>query len=122
MKHLGQLIKNCIEDRKLVKKEVAVRVGVSPTYLSTLFNQESMDCQLFERICHAIGLPPSAGFDDPQPGSKTLSDISASTMIGPATVTIGETKALRDLLAEKERMIQVLLAASGLKIGTNSEQ
>lgn len=121
MKHLGKLIKNHIETNKLVKKTVAEEVGVSPTYLSTLFNQESMDCLLFEKICHAIGLHPAAGFDEPMPASKVLSDIYAKTVIGPATVTIGETKALQDLLAEKERMIQVLLAASGIKIGTKSE-
>lgn len=122
MKHLGSLIKNHIEVNKLVKKTVAEEVGVSPTYLSTLFNQESMDCQLFEKICHAIGLHPAVGFDEPVPASKVLSDIYAKTVIGPASVTIGETKALQDLLAEKERMIQVLLAASGIKIGTKTEQ
>jgi len=122
MKHLGKLIKNHIEANKLVKKMVAEKAGVSPTYLSTLFNQESMDCLLFEKICTVIGLAPAVAFDVPAPGSKVLSDIKAETIIGPATVTIGETKALQDLLAEKERMIQVLLATSGIKIGTETGQ
>ncbi len=121
MKHLGQLIKNHIEANKLVKKEVAVKVGISPTYLSTLFNEESMDCRLYERICHTIGLHPAVGFDEMLPGVKVLSDIKAETVIGPATVTISETKALQDLLAEKERTIQILLAANGINIGTKSE-
>lgn len=122
MKHLGKLIKNHIETNKLTKKTVAEQVGVSPTYLSTLFNQESMDCLLFEKICHVIGLHPAMGFDEPMPGSKILSDITAQTMIGPATVTIGETAALQKLLAEKERTIQLLIATSGIKIGTESGQ
>jgi len=121
MKHLGKLIKNHIETNKLIKKMVAEEVGISPTYLSTLFNQETMDCLLFEKICNVIGLPPTVAFDGPAPGTKVLSDIKAETVIGPATVTIGETRALQDLLAEKERMIQVLLATSGIKIGTESE-
>lgn len=121
MKHLGNLIKSHIEDSKLVKKEVAKAVGVSPTYLSTLFTQETMDCKLYEKICQAIGLNPALAFDEPARDSKTLSDISAKTVIGSASVTIGETKALYDLLAEKERTIQVLLAASGIKIGTDTE-
>jgi len=121
MKHLGKLIKNHIETNKLVKKVVAEKVGISPTYLSTLFNEESMDCLLFEKICHTIHLHPAMGFDEPMPGSKVLSDIKAETVIGPASVTIGETKALQELLAEKERMIQILLATSGIKIGTESE-
>lgn len=122
MKHLGKLIKNHIETNKLVKKVVAEKVGISPTYLSTLFNEESMDCLLFEKICHAIKLHPATGFDEPLPGSKVLSDIKAETVIGPATVTIGETKALQDLLAEKERVIQILLATTGIKIGTETGQ
>lgn len=121
MKHLGRLIKNHIETNRLVKKTVAERVGVSPTYLSTLFNQETMDCLLFEKICNVIGLPPAVAFDEPTSGAKLLSDTKAKTMIEPATATIGEAKALQDLLAEKERMIQILLATSGIKIGTESE-
>jgi len=118
MKHAGELIKNHIEINKLVKKNVAGAVGITPTYLSTLFKEGSMDCELFERICHTIGMNPAIVFDSPASGVQMLSDIKATTVIGPATVTIGETQALRELLAEKERLIQVLIAASGIKIGT----
>ncbi len=106
MKHLGELIKNHIEDNRLVKKSVADSVGISPTYLSTLFKEASMDCALYEKICNAIGMVPSVAFDDQPVSTQMLSDIKATTVVGPATVTIGETKALRDLLAEKERTIQ----------------
>ena len=81
-----------------------------------------MDCALLEKICHTIGMNPAVVFDTPGAGAQMLSDIKASTVIGPATVTIGETKALQDLLAEKERLIQVLMATSGIKIGTESGQ
>lgn len=122
MKHAGELIKNHIETNKLVKKNVAESVGITPTYLSSLFKEASMDCALWEKICHTIGLNPAVVFDSPGPGVQMLSDIKATTVIGPATVTIGETKALQELLAEKERMIQVLIATSGLKIGTITGQ
>lgn len=122
MKHAGELIKNHIETNKLVKKSVAESVGITPNYLSSLFKEKSMDCALFEKICHTIGLNPAVVFDSPGTGVQMLSDIKATTVIGPATVTIGETKALQDLLAEKERMIQVLIATSGLKIGTKTGQ
>ena len=122
MKHAGELIKNHIETNKLVKKNVAESVGITPTYLSSLFKDESMDCALLEKICHTIGMNPAVVFDTPGAGAQMLSDIKASTVIGPATVTIGETKALQDLLAEKERLIQVLMATSGIKIGTESGQ
>lgn len=122
MKHAGELIKNHIETNKLIKKNVAESVGITPTYLSSLFKEESMDCALLEKICHTIGMNPAVVFDTPGAGAQMLSDIKASTVIGPATVTIGETKALQELLAEKERLIQVLMATCGLKIGTESGQ
>lgn len=120
MKHLGNLIKNHIEDNKLVKKKVSETVGISASYLSSLFNESTMDCSLYERICNAIGMDPTIAFDGSAGVTKNFSDISAQTIVGPATVSIGETKALQDLLAEKERLIQVLLSASGIKIDTAS--
>ena len=82
-----------------------------------------MDCELWEKLCLASGINPAVAFDVPLSSSKSYSDIYAQTVLGPATVTIGaEQKTLLDLLAEKERLIQVLMAASGLKIGTKTEQ
>lgn len=122
MKHLGQLLKNHIETNKLKKRDIADAAGITYNYLSTLFNKETMDCNLWEKLCHAAGLNPCLGFDAAG-GNKSYSDIQAHTVVGPATVMIGtEQKALLDLLAEKERVIQILIAASGLKIGTESEQ
>lgn len=123
MKHLGQLLKNHIEANNLKKRDISDAVGITSNYLSTLFNKETMDCALWEKLCRATGINPALAFDVPEAGNKSYSDIYAQTVLGPATVTIGtEQKTLLDLLAEKERLIQVLLAASGLKIGTNSEQ
>ena len=123
MKHLGQLLKNHIETNNLKKRDVAIAAGISYNYLSTLFNKETMDRSLWEKLCAGAGLNPAVAFDIPGGVNKSYSDIQAHTLVGPATVMIGaEQKTLLDLLAEKERLIQVLMAASGLKIGTNSEQ
>lgn len=123
MKHLGQLLKKHIETNNIKKRDVANAAGISFNYLSTLFNKPSMDCELWEKLCAATRLNPATAFDVPVGGNKSYSDIQAHTVVGPATVMIGaEQKPLLDLLAEKERLIQVLLAASGLKIGTKSEQ
>lgn len=123
MKHLGQLLKKHIETNNLKKRDVSAAVGITSNYLSTLFNKETMDCELWEKLCLATGINPAVAFDVPLSSNKSYSDIYAQTVLGPATVTIGaEQKTLLDLLAEKERLIQVLLAASGLKIGTESEQ
>ncbi|MDE7025636.1 MAG: helix-turn-helix domain-containing protein [Paramuribaculum sp.] len=123
MKHLGQLLKKHIETNNLKKRDVSAAAGITSNYLSTLFNKETMDCELWEKLCLASGINPAVAFDVPLSSSKSYSDIYAQTVLGPATVTIGaEQKTLLDLLAEKERLIQVLLAASGLKIGTITEQ
>lgn len=123
MKHLGQLLKNHIETNNLKKRNIAVSAGISYNYLSTLFNKETMDCALWEKLCAGAGLNPATAFDMPIAGNKSYSDIQAHTVLGSATVMIGaEQQTLLDLLAEKERLIQVLMAASGLKIGTKSEQ
>lgn len=123
MKHLGQLLKNHIETNNLKKRDVANAAGITYNYLSTVFNKESLDCGLWEKLCAASGMNPAIAFDIPVLGNKSYSDIQANTVVGPATVMIGaEQKSLLDLLAEKERLIQVLMAASGLKIGTKTEQ
>ena len=123
MEHLGQTLKNHIEINHLKKSEIAKSVGISYNYLSTLFNKSTMDCALWEKLCMATGLNPSIAFSTPILGHKNYSDIQAKSFAGPATVTIGsDQKILLDLLAEKERLIKVLLAASGLKIGTESGQ
>jgi hypothetical protein len=123
MKHLGQLLKKHIETNNIKKRDVSAAAGITSNYLSTLFNKETMDCELWEKLCLASGINPAVAFDVPLSSSKSYSDIYAQTVLGPATVTIGaEQKTLLDLLAEKERLIQVLMAASGLKIGTKTEQ
>lgn len=123
MKHLGQLLKKHIETNNLKKRDVSAAAGITSNYLSTLFNKETMDCELWEKLCLATGINPAVAFEVPLSSNKSYSDIYAQTVLGPATVTIGaEQKTLLDLLAEKERLIQVLLAASGLKIGTITEQ
>lgn len=123
MKHLGQLLKKHIENNHLKKRDVATAAGITYNYLSTVFNKETMDCALWEKLCVGAGLNPAEAFDIPAGGNKSYSDIQAHTVVGSATVTIGaEQKVLLELLAEKERLIQVLIAASGLNIGTNLEQ
>lgn len=123
MQHLGQILQQQIETNHLKKRDVATAAEISLNYLSVLYKKRTFDCQLWERLCIATGLNPCIAFANTQMPPKNYSDISAQTVVGPATVTIGsEQQAYLDLLAEKERMIQFLIAASGLKIGTPAEQ
>lgn len=120
MLHIGNEIKKVIEQNHLVKQEVAEKLGVTPTYLTRMFHLEDMKCSSLDRVCKVIGLSAAHIFE--QESQVNVQNVSANTVIGPATaelnVTPGEVATLRELLAEKERTIQILLG----KIGTLSGQ
>lgn len=123
MKHLGQTLKDYIEQHHIKKVDVANKVGITTNYLSTIFTKQSIDCALFEKLCDATGLNPMEVFEMAGTTiSKQYSDITASTILGHATVSIGEANALRELLDEKERLIQILLAQSAHATVTKTEQ
>lgn len=105
MKHVGQLLKKHIEDNHLKKGEIAKTAGISYNYLSTIFKQPSCDADLLERLYVAAGLHPGIVFDVPEQVNKNFSDIIAQTILGNASVQINQNENLRELLAEKERII-----------------
>lgn len=105
MKHVGQILKKHIEDNHMKKGDVATAAGISYNYLSTIFKQESIDAKLLERLFVAVGLHPAIVFDVPEQVSKNYSDIMAQTILGNASVQINQNENLRELLAEKERII-----------------
>lgn len=129
MKHIGKTLKEHIESHKLVKGEVAKQVGISYNYLSTIFKRPTVDAALLEKLCVATGLHPSVMFDIPEEINSTFKDIWAQTIVGNAQVQINENENLRELLAEKDRMIaekertiQILLGNSGIvKTGQNRD-
>lgn len=105
MKHIGQLLKKHIEDNHLIKGQIAEQAGISSNYLSTIFKQPSCDADLLERLYVAAGLHPGIVFDVPEQVNKNFSDIIAKTILGNASVNINQNENLRELLAEKERII-----------------
>ena len=119
MLHIGNEIKKSIESNHLVKQDVAERLGVSPTYLARMFNQNDMKCSMLDRVSKVIGLSVSHIFE--QEGQVSVQNVSANSVIGNAkaelNVTPGEVATLRELLDEKERTIRILLAQIGTKTG-----
>lgn len=120
MLHIGNEIKKVIEQNHLVKQDVAEKLGITPTYLTRMFKLEDMRCSSLDRVCKVIGLSAAHIFE--QESAVNVQNVSANSFIGDAkaevNVTPGEVKTLRELLAEKERTIQILLA----QIGTLSGQ
>lgn len=119
MLHIGNEIKKAIESNHLVKQDVAEQLGVSPTYLARMFNQNDMKCSMLDRVSKVIGLSVSHIFE--QEGQVSVQNVSANSVIGNAkaelNVTPGEVATLRELLDEKERTIRILLAQIGTKTG-----
>lgn len=109
MKNIGEELKKAVETKGLKKRDIANEIGISYTYMSSLFKHSTMDCDLLERLCKVIGISPCSMFDDYVEGT------CAPTSDGSVSVSANEYTMLREQLAEKERTIQILLAASGLK-------
>lgn len=105
MKHIGQILKKHIEDNHLKKGQIAAAAGISYNYLSTIFKQPTCDAALLEKLYVAAGLHPGLVFDVPEQVSKNFSDIVAQTTLGNASVQINQSENLRELLADKERII-----------------
>lgn len=121
MLHIGNEIKKVIEENHLVKQDVAAKLGITPTYLTRMFHTPDMKCSTLDKVCKVIGLSASHIFE--QSEQVQVQNVSANSLIGDAkaelNVTPGEVATLRELLAEKERTIQILLQQIGTKSGHN---
>lgn len=138
MRPIGPILKRYIEENSIKKSKIAEKVGITYNYLSTIFHKETLDSALLEKLCVATGLNPMVFFETGENGEKVhYSDIQAKTKIGSAAVNINHNSSdCEKLLAEKERLIeeknrlieekertiQILMAAAGIKAGSDLGQ
>lgn len=134
MKHLGEEIHRIIENNKLVKRDVARKVGVDPSYLGQLRYRASFDAALLEKFSKILNVPLGYFFDDYISSAPLCGDVHSQSVMGDAHVNIGENyRYMQELLRmkqniidekqkmidEKERLISILLdrldACSGVK-------
>ena len=119
MKHIGNTIKELVEAKGIKKLQFARDIDLAPESLSRFFKHSSIQCDLLEKICRILEVSPSFFFDEP--GGSHQATAQASTLIGNANASAvtqsGEMATLRELLAEKERTIQILLGKIGTKSG-----
>lgn len=119
MKHIGNTVKRLVEEKGLKKAQFALDIGLAHAEsLSRLFRSESVQCDMLERICRVLDVHPAYFFDD---SDAPMATAQASTIIGNANASAiaqsSEMATLRELLAEKERTIQILLGKIGTKTG-----
>lgn len=119
MKHIGHELFSIIEQKKLVKKEIADKVGITPVYFSAIMRKDSIDAELLEKICKAIGITPAYFFDDFSDSKNVIGDVSNTAIGSIASVNIsqGEVELLKSMLEEKERTIKILMQAKGFETG-----
>lgn len=122
MKHVGITVKNLVESKGIKKAQFAHDIGLAHAEsLSRIFRSKSVQCDMLEKICRALNVPPAYFFDDAEAPTATA---QASTFIGNANASAvaqsGEMATLRELLAEKERTIQILLGKIGAKTGQDA--
>lgn len=102
------------------KSQFATAIGLQHAEsLSRIFRSSTVQCEMLEKICRALEVHPSYFFDDGTSGATA----QASTVIGNASASASavsqseDIAVLRELLAEKERTIQILLGRIGTKTG-----
>ena len=119
MKHIGKTVKELVEAKGIKKLQFAKDIDLAPESLSRFFKHSTIQCELLDKICRILEVSPSFFFDEPDAGHQATAQ--ASTVIGNASANAvaqsAEAAALRELLAEKERTIQILLGKIGTKTG-----
>lgn len=122
MKHIGNTIKDLVEAKGIKKNQFARDIDLAPESLSRFFKHSSIQCDLLDKICRILDVSPGFFFDEPDGAAQATAQ--ASTVIGNASANAvaqsAETAALRELLAEKERTIQILLGKIGTKTGQDA--
>lgn len=125
MKHIGNTVKSLVEARGIKKAQFALDIGLQHAEsLSRIFRSSSVQCDMLERICRVLNVSPVYFFDDAADSPQATAQ--ASTVIGNASASASavaqsaELATLRELLAEKERTIQILLGKIGTKTGQDA--
>lgn len=49
MKNIGPELNRIMTERRIVRKDIAKEVGITPTYLSAIVRKNSIDCELLDK-------------------------------------------------------------------------
>lgn len=131
MKHMGKALKQIIEKNHLEKKKVAGLAGLHPSRLSQLFDNETLDVVLLDKLCKILNVSPLYFFDDNMQETAIVRDITQTSYFGDSNVAINDKtlsvykdliESKDKLLEEKERYIQLLTKTiEGYQTGLTSD-
>lgn len=115
MKHIGNEADSIIRKKRLKKKDIAEEMGITTVYLSQIFKKDSIDAYLLERLSKAIRVPINYWFDESPSnqsivnGNGSAASVYGNAIVGELADKDREIEHLKQLLAEKERTIQILM-------------
>jgi transcriptional regulator with XRE-family HTH domain len=84
----AEIIKAVLKAHRITQREVAARIGITPQALYERISVAKITCETIEMIASAIGISPAVFYGEQERQELLL---------------------LRQLLAEKERTIQILI-------------
>ncbi len=123
MKHIGNELNRIITEKHMEKKAIAEYVGINPSYFIQMLQRSTMDAEKLEKICKYMGISPCYFFDDWPSEKYTIGEVANQILIGDTAVNVRDAsknlaRQLADkerIIAEKERLIRVLISQCGLK-------
>lgn len=118
MKSFGPIFAKTLKENNLSVTAFAEEIGIGRGQAYNMRDRDDVDAGVLEKFCRYFKINPMEFFDDdvvanPLKGNSTYIQ---QKIIGDATMNVGaneEIKHLRELLEEKERMIQLLLNMAG---------
>lgn len=114
--HIGLAIEEKLQELKLSKTEFGRRIGIPQQNVNRILEKESIDTRKLVQISKALNFNFFTLFcDEPKMEVHTEGDYSPASRDGDVSVVVGDSvlaeriKSLEALLAEKERLIKVLM-------------
>lgn len=109
-------LKRCIEQSGLTKSQIAVRGQISRTTLDNAIKGDDVKISTIEAIARVVGVESSYFFDEDDRksavanGARSVAAVDSNVTLSQDTASLlSEVEYLKKLLAEKERLIQILL-------------
>lgn len=116
MKHFGEAFSELLKHRTISKEDIALKLGCTRSNLYHMEKKESESSDTIDKVCRIFNVTPLIFFDKdicgfPFPDGYG-NEYNNTAIIGQTTMNIGhanEVKALKQIIEEKERLIQFLL-------------
>lgn len=123
MKHIGETIDKIIREKRLIRKDVASRAGITAAYLSNVIHKDEISTGLLGRLCEALGVSPEVFFDLPK-SAPLVGELKNTAIMGNANVHVsqGEVEALHKVIESQEQTIAILMHQLGMTPGQKRDK